>query len=388
MDTQIKQTRIDVADAIRGFAVLGIVLLHSLEHFNFYSFQETDNVWLQFSNQAIWDSTFFLLAGKAYGIFALLFGFSFYIQDSNQQARGKDFRLRFMWRLLLLLAWGQLNAAFFTAEVLVLYALVGFVLPLFARCKDKTVLITAAILMFQPLEIAEIIYALMNPEYTAPRPLDSQYWGEAYKVLSSGTFIETVKMNLCEGQLASLAWAWENARFFQTPSLFLLGMWIGRKKLFCYSEGNMRFWAYTAVIALFSFFMLNGLTPMLGQFISNKAVASPAMLVSGSLAKFAFMTLLVATLVLLYYLSPVKTILSKLVVYGRMSLTNYITQSVIGSFLFYHWGLHLQLGSTASLMVGIAIFAVQYIFALWWFKSHKHGPLEYVWKRATWICKK
>lgn len=388
MDTQIKQTRIDVADAIRGFAVLGIVLLHSLEHFNFYSFQETDNVWLQFSNQAIWDSTFFLLAGKAYGIFALLFGFSFYIQDSNQQARGKDFRLRFMWRLLLLLAWGQLNAAFFTAEVLVLYALVGFVLPLFARCKDKTVLITAVILMFQPLEIAEIIYALMNPEYTAPRPLDSQYWGEAYKVLSSGTFIETVKMNLCEGQLASLAWAWENARFFQTPSLFLLGMWIGRKKLFCYSEGNMRFWAYTAVIALFSFFMLNGLTPMLGQFISNKAVASPAMLVSGSLAKFAFMTLLVATLVLLYYLSPVKTILSKLVVYGRMSLTNYITQSVIGSFLFYHWGLHLQLGSTASLMVGIAIFAVQYIFALWWFKSHKHGPLEYVWKRATWICKK
>lgn len=388
MDTQIKQTRIDVADAIRGFAVLGIVLLHSLEHFNFYSFQETDNVWLQFSNQAIWDSTFFLLAGKAYGIFALLFGFSFYIQDSNQQARGKDFRLRFMWRLLLLLAWGQLNAAFFTAEVLVLYALVGFVLPLFARCKDKTVLITAVILMFQPLEIAEIIYALMNPEYTAPRPLDSQYWGEAYKVLSSGTFIETVKMNLCEGQLASLAWAWENARFFQTPSLFLLGMWIGRKKLFCYSEGNMRFWAYTAIIALFSFFMLNGLTPMLGQFISNKAIASPAMLVSGSLAKFAFMTLLVATLVLLYYLSAAKKILSKLVVYGRMSLTNYITQSVIGSFLFYHWGLHLQLGSTASLMVGIAIFAVQYIFALWWFKSHKHGPLEYVWKRATWICKK
>ena len=382
-----KQERIDVADVLRGLAVLGIVLLHSLEHFNFYSYPHTESTLLQFSNQAIWDSTTFMLAGKAYGIFALLFGFSFYIQDSRQAERGYDFRLRFMWRLLLLFLWGQLNAMFFTAEVLVLYAVTGFVLPLFARCSNRTILIAAAIMMLQPLELGEMIYAIFNPEYTAPQPLDSQYWGIAYQAQDSGTFAETVKMNLWEGQIASLAWAWENARFFQTPALFLLGMWIGRQKLFCDGEKNIRFWLVAAGSALALFFPLRGLEPMLNNFIANKAVAAPAILIVSSLYKFAFMTLLVAGTVLLYYLSPLKKLLSGIIPYGRMSLTNYITQSIIGSFIFYNWGLHMKLGYTHSLLVGIGIFAVQFVFARVWFKYHKQGPLEYIWKKATWIGK-
>ena len=382
-----KQERIDVADVLRGLAVLGIVLLHSLEHFNFYSYPHTESTLLQFSNQAIWDSTTFMLAGKAYGIFALLFGFSFYIQDSRQAERGYDFRLRFMWRLLLLFLWGQLNAMFFTAEVLVLYAVTGFVLPLFARCSNRTILIAAAIMMLQPLELGEMIYAIFNPEYTAPQPLDSQYWGIAYQAQDSGTFAETVKMNLWEGQIASLAWAWENARFFQTPALFLLGMWIGRQRLFCDGEKNIRFWLVAAGSALALFFPLRGLEPMLRDFVANKAVAAPAILIVSSLYKFAFMTLLVAGTVLLYYLSPLKKLLSGIIPYGRMSLTNYITQSIIGSFIFYNWGLHLKLGYTHSLLVGIGIFAIQFIFARVWFKYHKQGPLEYIWKKATWIGK-
>lgn len=385
----IKKERIDVADVIRGLAVLGIVLLHSLEHFNFYSYPGTESTLLQFSNKAIWDSTSFLLAGKAYGIFALLFGFSFYIQDSRQLEKGNDFRLRFMWRLLLLFLWGQINAMFFTAEVLVLYAVTGFVLPLFARCSNRTLLIAAAIMMMQPLEIGEMIYAIFNPEYVAPKSLDSQFWGTAYMVQSSGTFIETAKMNLWEGQLASLAWAWENARFFQTPALFLLGMWMGRRKLFTCSEKNIRFWLATAGCALVLFFPLRGLEPMLKEFVTNSAVASPAILIVSSLYKFAFMMLLISAIVLLYYLTSLKKFLDKIIPYGRMSLTNYITQSVIGSFIFYHWGLHLSLNYTYSLFVGIGIFVAQYIFACIWFRNHKQGPLEYIWKRATWLsCSK
>lgn len=381
----INSKRVDVADVLRGLAVLGIVLLHSIEHFNFYSFPPTENLWLKFSDRAVWDSLFFMLGGKAYAIFALLFGFSFYIQDSRQQEKGNDFRLRFLWRLFLLFLWGQLNAAFFTAEVLVLYSLVGFVLPLFARASNRVVLWVAAFLMIQPIEIGKMIYALANPDYVMPPSLDGPYWGVAYKVLAEGTFWETVKMNLWEGQLASLAWAWGNARFFQTPALFLLGMWIGRKQLFCYSECNMRFWMAVLGCALTAFFPLNGLSQMLPGVVANKAVLTPLSLIVTSLAKFAFMSVLVSGVVLIYYLSPLKGLLSKIIPYGRMSLTNYITQSMIGSFLFYHWGLHLQLGSTYSVMLGVLIFVLQYWFAAYWFKLHKQGPLEYLWKKATWI---
>ena len=60
--------------------------------------------------------------------------------------RGNDFRLRFCWRLILLFILGNINAAFFTAEVLVLYSLVGFILPLTCRLKDKWLFILACVL--------------------------------------------------------------------------------------------------------------------------------------------------------------------------------------------------------------------------------------------------
>jgi len=63
---------------------MGIILLHSIEHFNFYSFPEkVPFEWMNFTDQAIWRGLFFTFSNKAYAVFALLFGFSFYIQDNN-----------------------------------------------------------------------------------------------------------------------------------------------------------------------------------------------------------------------------------------------------------------------------------------------------------------
>lgn len=103
MEHKIAETnaRIDVADVLRGLAVMGIILLHSIEHFNFYSFpEEVPFEWMKFTDQAIWRGLFFTFSNKAYAVFALLFGFSFYIQDNNQQRRGKDFRLRFFMEII------------------------------------------------------------------------------------------------------------------------------------------------------------------------------------------------------------------------------------------------------------------------------------------------
>ena len=138
-----KRPRIEVADVLRGFAVMGIIILHTIEHYNFYSYPDTSGqcALLNFTDKAIWDGLFFTFGGKAYAIFALLFGFSFFIQDDNQRLCGKDFRLRFCWRLVLLFLLGNINAAFFTAEVLVLYSIVGFVLVLTCRLSDRAVFI-------------------------------------------------------------------------------------------------------------------------------------------------------------------------------------------------------------------------------------------------------
>ncbi len=95
--TMKRHARVDVADVLRGFAVLAIILLHSIEHFNFYSFPDTtgQSEWLNFTDKSIWNGLFFMFGGKAYAIFALLFGFSFFIQHDNRRMQGYDFRARF-----------------------------------------------------------------------------------------------------------------------------------------------------------------------------------------------------------------------------------------------------------------------------------------------------
>lgn len=166
INTKLKgHARVDVADVLRGLAVMGIIILHSIEHFNFYSFPDTagQSAWLNFSDKAIWNGLFFMFGGKAYAIFALLFGFSFFIQDDNQRLRGNDFRLRFCWRLILLFLIGNINASFFTAEVLVLYSLVGFILPLTCRLKDKWIFALACLLLIQPLPLYYVIRACLDP---------------------------------------------------------------------------------------------------------------------------------------------------------------------------------------------------------------------------------
>ena len=107
----------------------------------------------------------FLFSGKAYAIFSLLFGFSFFIQYNNQAKKGKDFRLRFLWRLFLLFIIGCFNGAFFPGDILVLYSIIGVVLVLVCRWSDRAILIAAIILMLQPLELGKFFYAMINPDY-------------------------------------------------------------------------------------------------------------------------------------------------------------------------------------------------------------------------------
>ncbi len=383
-----KHPRIDVADVLRGLAVMGIIILHCIEHFNCFpdpSIVAGQSRWLDFTDKAVWDGLFFMFGGKAYAIFALLFGFSFYVQDSNQRARGKDFRLRFCWRLLLLFLIGNLNAAFFTAEVLVLYALTGFILPLTCRMKDKWILLLACLLLIQPLPLYYVFRAWADPSFVTPAIPTGKFWAATLAVQTQGTFWETIKVNLWEGQLASLAWAWDNGRVFQTAALFLLGMLIGRRQLFL--EKNLHVWGWILAGALIAFFPLYGIDNMLPRFIENRNILLPLALTVSSLHKFAFMLILVSGVLFAYYKTPLRATLSKIIPYGKMSLTCYITQSIFGAMLFYNWGFALfdDLGTTASALVGVIFFLVQFAFCRWWMARHDHGPLEHLWKRATWL---
>ena len=384
-----KSPRIEVVDALRGFAVMAIMLLHNIEHFNFYDFPTASSAFMEAMDKGIWETLFFLFSGKAYAIFSLLFGFSFFIQYNNQAKKGKDFRLRFLWRLFLLFIIGCFNGAFFPGDILVLYSIIGVVLVLVCRWSVRAILIAAIILMLQPLELGKFFYAMINPDYVPAAGVWRVHSQRMYPFLSQPDFWAMVKSNLWDGQLFSLLWAWGYGRFFQTASLFLLGMLMGRRQLFANLSEHRVFWMRTLVIGAVCFVPLYFITASLPDMISNKAMLTPMNTVVSSFRNFSFMCVLVACFVFLWQQVSTHEMLHGLVPYGKMSLTNYLGQSIFGSLLFYHWGFELgrYLGITYSFLFGILFVLLQMVFCSWWLRHHKHGPFEGLWKRLTWIGK-
>ena len=385
-----KSSRIEVVDALRGFAVLAIMLLHNIEHFNLYDFPTPSSDFMQAMDKGVWDTLFFLFAGKAYAIFSLLFGFSFFIQYNNQAKKGKDFRLRFLWRLFLLFIIGCINGAFFPGDILVLYSIIGVVLVIACKWSDRTILIVAIILMLQPLEFGKFFYAMLHPDYVAPVGAWKAYNQRMVPYLTQPDFWAMIKSNLWDGQLFSILWAWGYGRFFQTASLFLVGMLIGRRGLFVNLSGHKAFWLRALLIGAVAFVPLYFLSNSLPDMISNKYMFMPMNTVVSSFRNFAFMCVLVAGFVFLWQSGATYKVLHGLVPYGKMSLTNYLTQSMIGTFIYFGYGLSLYnvLCTTASFGVGILLFIVQLGFCHWWLKKYKQGPFEGAWRKATWICSK
>lgn len=166
-----------------------IILVHNLEHFIFPVYPTEQPAWLAVLNDGVFNVIFSLFAGKAYAIFALLFGFTFYIQCHNQKKKGKDFGYRFLWRLVLLLGFATLNAAFFPAgDVLLLFTVVGLVLFLVRKWSDKAILITAIILLIQPIEWYHYIMSLLNPAHALPDLGVGAMYSEVCRIYQSRKF--------------------------------------------------------------------------------------------------------------------------------------------------------------------------------------------------------
>lgn len=383
--------RLSVVDALRGFALLAIVLLHNLEHFNLFQDATWEPAWLVWLDSVVWDSIFFVFAGNAYATFSLLFGFSFYIQMRNARKRGDDFRARFAWRMLLLVGFSQLHALFYNGDILLLYAVCGLLLIPASSWRNSTVLIVAGVLMLQPYAWGKIIYALFNPEYIDTNSLFAKYAMSAEEVGRTGNMWQMMANNIWNGQLYDNFWQVEAGRIFQTPALFLVGMWLGRCEMFVRSLASTAFWRKAlgwGIVAVVPLWLLKTYVP---AHIDNITVLSYYGIAVGRIYNFAATTVLVAMFVLCWFHKGEGYRFQRSVIaYGRMSLTNYITQSVIGVAVYYHWGLGLYsvAGPTLSVLIGVAIFATQLAFSRYWLVHHRQGPLEAIWKRGTWIGSK
>lgn len=168
-----------------------------------------------------------------------------------------------------------------------------------------------------------------------------------------------MRNNLLTGQKASLFWAIDAGRYIQTAGLFLLGFYFGRRQFFLGGERNMRRWFALLVASAVLYAPLN----QLSELVAGDSALQPTLgTVLDMWQKLAFTFVLVSSFVLLYHrFEGFRRRVADLRTYGRMSLSNYIGQSILGALVYYPFGLGLatRCGQTVSLLIGIAMLVLQ-----------------------------
>lgn len=384
--SQLKKSRIEVVDALRGFALMGILLLHSIEHFDFFWNADKNPKIFHAADPVVFRIPFFLFSGKAYSIFSLMFGLSFFIQMDRAAEKGIDFRLRFTWRLILLLVMGYIVSLIYDGQILAMYAIMGLPLIFFYHIDRKILAVLSVLFMLQIPTLINIIRTYIDPAFEYQEN-DGGLWGQAFNTYANGSFIDVAKFNAWNGHKALWIWSYYNGRCLQLFGLFLLGLFLGKSRFF---DKHTQYKKQTAIVFFIALGLFLGLQILLAQIPNFEFPEARLQLVGRLLESYvdlSLTTVWITSILRLYQHAKMKKPLKGLAYYGRMSLTSYVTQPLIGVPLFYGYGfaLYHYFGATLSLLWGIVFLTLQLWFCKFWLRRFYYGPLEWIWRALTFM---
>ncbi len=390
---QNKQNRIIILDSLRGFALLGIALANYPE-FSLYSFLSDEQTmamptaiadkwthWLQL----------LLVDGKFYTIFSVLFGIGFSIIIKNAKTRGVNGMRIFYRRMfgLVLIGFAHLMLLW-SGDILLLYALMGMLLPFFYDKSAKTILSWAAVMLVLPVVCdALIMVSGIDPSKV---PYDAWwYWCGQFGITEANfatwlrdtdSYVQ-VSQFLVQGAFERM---WEfvsSHRYFKVLGLFLIGLYIGKQGIHTNITAHKKLLTKTLTLSMSIALPLSFLyawSGMNGHPLGN-VVHSLLYLLSVYPLGIGYMALLT-----LLYLRTRKAVLWRILAApGRMSLTTYLSQSIIGMMLFYGigFGLGCSLGLWQTELIAIAVYIALTLFAMLWLKEFSFGPFEWLWRMFT-----
>lgn len=388
--------RVTVIDALRGFALFG-VLTANLYAFSLYYFlhdvpdpvlpmETADNV-------AVFIKYTFM-EGKFYSIFSLLFGIGFAIQLQRAKIRKANGPSFFRRRLLILLGIGLVHLyLIWPGDILVLYALLGFFLLIFRGMTDAALLRWTIGLLLLP--VLFYIPLLVNPRFSPATPLytigvtlmNSFSPGTTGPAASymDGSWREFITANAI-GPVFRYAGLLFEYRPFKVLAMFILGLWLGRHILPLNLDivapllRRIALWGFgVGIPANVALAILSMHRPEAGT------VAGFAKTVVYALGVVPLALAYVSLFGLLWRRTAWRTVLSLLVPAGRMALTNYLMQSLIGISLFYGIGLGWggKVGPALLWPLAVLIYTLQLLLSHYWLRFYQFGPMEWLWRSLT-----
>lgn len=336
--------RVYSIDALRGITLFGILLVHTAGLFGFD--QSLPPYEFSHLGCSIQSTIGQLLSSRCAPIFSMLFGVSFYlILRKSDYSSGK-----FAWRCILLVIIGLFNKIFYTYDTLMWYGVWGLVLLSIRRVHNNWIL-------------AISILSLLTASFLRNYHLGDLLFQTRLRYVDNFSFSDIISYPLIDAICAYLRVVF-NGGIFSSFAYMSFGYWIARKKLMYQIEN----WATikNVLLLLFAYILL---------YKASWYFHSPMLSKLGFTCGAVFM----AT-TFLYLYTKINRRMIFLEAYGRMGLTNYSFQGIIGVCSLTLFLLPNKVDFVGIILYFIGLYIFQCVFSYYWLKYFKFGPMEYLWR--------
>lgn len=383
-----QKSRINEIDAIRAFALFGILMMNIMTFAGSYMDLSGEVVSERYigtwNERSLWFINSFVTS-SFFTMFSFLFGLGFYLFITRAEQKVDNANLLFVRRLVILLIIGVLHGVFiWYGDILTLYAITGFWLLLFVRAKPIVNLIVPIIIFTLGTIIVLAVAVLMNG-------LDDLIQSNA---ASSDEVPEILNLNLNDIMLngSYMDLVGYNTTLFlmglvsiiiMMPivlAMFLLGLYVGQKNLHNTFGAHIKKIIMFGVIALVIGIPIKLYTGYGLTYHSNvieDILSGLSYTIGGPLVAMGYLALFLA---LLHYVPSLVNILQPV---GQMALTNYLLQSIFMVSFFKLSGLFDQVDAVYFVPISIIFFTIQVIYSHIWMKYFSYGPLEWMWRMLT-----
>lgn len=348
------RNRITSIDALRAFALFGIMLLHSTSYFGYGVESVNDMSFCTNYGEYVNKIIFFLFEGRCNKIFAMLFGVSFYLILRNPDYSSS----KFVWRCILLFVFGIINKIFYSGDVLMVYGALGIVLTLFRFISTRFLFV---------LFIIFFILGWYDINLFSTEPLPSRY-------IAGQSLLDVIIFPFQNGY-----YNWISSVHFKTLSYFVLGYYMAKRgiieELPKYVNNRNIGIAFLSYAIFMVVYYVNPYDIWGGNLL--KTDESPIKSLRDLTGSFLYSLVFLR----LYYTQP--KVFRVFESYGKLGLTNYSMMGCLGVVITLYIIFPLRLSMEYAIVVYVFIYSIQILFSNLWLNNHKFGPFEWLWRCLT-----
>lgn len=380
------RTRIRSVDAVRGFALFGVLLV------NMYNFGAYSTEWTGMVDRIAFTAMHSVFETKSWRLFSFLFGFGFALQMLKAETQAAGSLWFYFRRLVILFVIGMAHALFYDGDFLMQYAALGLILVAFRKVR-KRALLALALVLLAAFPVGNMIVSLSDDEpfaqseetqSLAERREGHPYLGSLADVFEANAPVIPPRI-------------WSNLHSPESSlavfAMFLLGLYVGRSRILHDVPQHLplirKVFGWGAGIGV------TGATAewLLGQYFgyavfSENTASSEIQFLGDILFAYGSTALALgyaAGIVLLAQGQNWMPVVRSLENLGKLALTVYLSGTVMFTMLFYGYGFGqiFLIGPAGTTAYAILFFTIQVVFCAWWLRRFRFGPMEWVWRSLT-----